>query len=121
MRKNNNMVNLIMLLHDKFNITGIKFTPEEKKFRIAAMEEELQEYIDATTKADELDALIDLLVFTLGTIDRQFGLDILDVAFNRVMAANLSKELGPNNKRGSFALDLVKPVDFIPPKLDDLV
>ena len=117
------MLNEILKMHKKFGITAdkIKFSDEEKKFRICAMQEELNEYKDATSKEDELDALVDLVVFTLGTVERQGMFNVFQAAFNRVMAANCKKEIGTNQKRGSFKLDLVKPEGWTAPDLKDLV
>jgi len=114
---------LIRKMHEKFGITPDKvdFSPREKEFRIEAMQEELDEYKDSTTKADELDALVDLVVFALGTAERQGMLHVFEEAFTRVMVANMMKELGPNQKRGQFQLDLVKPEGFKPAYLNDLV
>lgn len=114
----------IKKMHEHFKITSEKipeFTREEKKFRIAAMQEELNEYEFSNRKEDELDALVDLVVFALGTAERQGMLDVFREAYSRVMAANMTKELGPNDKRGSFELDLVKPEDWVAPDLRDLI
>ncbi len=115
------MITTVRAMHHKFNIVNLPFSKEEKQFRIAAMQEELNEYIEATEPADELDALVDLLVFTLGTVDRQGWSHVLDEAFRRVMHSNMTKEIGKNQKRGNFQLDLVKPEGFKPANLDDLV
>jgi predicted HAD superfamily Cof-like phosphohydrolase len=113
----------IKKMHTKFGITcdEVPFSLKEKEFRIMAMQEELDEYIDAETREDELDALIDLIVFALGTAERQGMLEVFNQGFNRVMAANCMKEIGPNKKRDSFALDLVKPKGWQSPVLSDLV
>ena len=104
-------------MHDKFKIRGrdIPFSSEEKEFRICAMQEELDEYRQADTPEEELDALVDLVVFTLGTAERQQRLHIFYAAFCRVMEANMKKELGANMKRGSFHIDLIKPKNWIAP------
>lgn len=117
------MIEKIFEMHSKFNITSnaVKFTDEEKKFRICAMQEELDEYTEAKTKEDELDALVDLVVFALGTAERQGFLYSFTEAFERVMVANCQKEIGTNQKRGSFQLDLVKPKGWKAPDLKDLV
>lgn len=112
---------LVRTMHIRFGIDKVPFSPAEKQFRITAMQEELDEYAEATTPHDELDALVDLIVFALGTVDRQQWTTVFDEAFNRVMQANLNKQLGPNTKRGSFQLDLVKPEGWQPPTLEDLV
>lgn len=110
-------------MHEKFKITSeeVKFSEQEKKFRICAMQEELDEYSNATDSEEEFDALIDLVVFALGTAERQGWLDIFAEGFSRVMIANMQKEIGQNQKRGSFQLDLVKPKDWKAPDHSDLI
>ena len=115
------MIEKIKKMHNKFNLTSIKFTDEEKKFRIICMQEELDEYKEALNSADELDALVDLVVFTLGTVDRHGLSNIFEEAYNRVMESNMSKIIGPNQKRDNFQLDLFKPEGFEPANLDDIV
>jgi len=119
----NNMLIRIKDMHYKFGIRDkdIPFSREEKAFRITAMQEELDEYTCANTKEDELDALVDLVVFALGTAERQGMLEVFDEAFQRVMNANCAKRVGGNKKRGSFAIDLVKPEGWKAPDLSDLV
>lgn len=119
----NEMIQRLKDMHFKFGITcqHLEFSEEEKQFRITAMQEELDEYAEANTKEDELDALVDLVVFALGTAERQDMLDVFEEAFHRVMNANCAKEVGANKKRGSFAIDLVKPEGWVAPDLSDLV
>ena len=47
--------------------------------------------------------------------------DVFEEAFERVNEANMKKEIGPMQKRGSFQLDLIKPIDWKAPILTDLV
>lgn len=117
------ITNLIKQMHTKFGITSeeVQFSEKEKKFRICAMQEELDEYKEAKTKEDQLDAIVDLVVFALGTLERQGMLGVFDEAFKRVMIANCKKEIGQNQKRGSFQLDLVKPKGWTAPDLSNLV
>lgn len=120
----NNMITQVKTMHEKFQITSdnVKvFSEEEKRFRICAMQEELDEYKEAEAREDQLDALIDLVVFALGTAERQGLLEVFEEGFNRVMTANMQKELGQNQKRGSFQLDLVKPKGWVAPEHTDLV
>lgn len=120
---NLSMLSQVAYMHSFFGISGSnksEFTPEEKAFRIACMREEIQEYEDSIYAPDQLDALVDLVVFALGTAERKGMLPVFKEAFNRVMVANCNKTLGPNNKRGSFELDLVKPKDWKAPDLKDL-
>lgn len=120
----NSMLAKIKGMHTKFGITTEElptFSQEEKTFRIMAMLEEVEEYACAETIDDELDAIIDLIVFALGTLERQGLFPVAEEAFNRVMMANCNKELGPNTKRGSFSLDLVKPKRWVAPQFRDLL
>lgn len=118
----NEMLKLVKIMHGKFGITNdhVQFTPEEKTFRHAAMMEEVNEYLEAETPEDELDALVDLIVFALGTVERQGFETIFDLAFERVMISNMQKIVGANDKRGSFKLDLKKPEGWVPADLSDL-
>ena len=117
------MLDKIKEMHEYFGIAceAIPFSDNEKAFRFAAMTEEVNEYNDATTAADELDALVDLTVFALGTAERMGMLHVFKEAFNRVMWANMQKQIGPQQKRGNFQLDLVKPDGWTSPDLTDLV
>lgn len=119
----NKFLEMAKQLHIKFGITNeqLAFSAGEKKFRIACMQEELDEYVEATTRADELDALVDLAVFLLGTAERQGMLDVFEEAWKRVHKANMAKELGPNEKRENFSVDLFKPEGWEAPELGDLV
>jgi predicted HAD superfamily Cof-like phosphohydrolase len=99
----------------------MRWTDEEKDFRIVAMQEELDEYMDAETKEDELDALLDLVIFAMGTAERQGMLEVFEEGFRRVMRANCNKNVGTNAKRGNFQIDLVKPEHWTAPVLIDLV
>lgn len=120
----NSMLAKVKGMHTQFGITAEEvptFSQEEKNFRIEAMLEEIEEYACAETIDDELDAIIDLIVFALGTLERQGLFPVAGEAFNRVMVANCNKELGPNTKRGSFSLDLVKPERWTAPQFRDLL
>lgn len=118
----------IIEMHRKFGLddgveTPHHLTPDERHFRIVAMQEELDEFAEATTLADALDALVDLQVFLFGTVYRMGMADIYDEAFNRVMNANLAKVLAGDatqSKRG-FKRDLIKPTGWQAPNLKDLV
>lgn len=83
---------------------------------------ELKENVDSIESLEEqLDALTDLCVFTLGTAERQ-GFR-MDKAFIRVMEANMKKELAVDStlSKRDFELDLIKPKGWKPPVLTDLV
>lgn len=111
---------LVKAMHTKFDLennTGPRgLSTDERQFRIAAMQEELNEYSEATALVDEYDALLDLLVFTIGTLERQ-GFPLLE-GFEAVMEANMKKSLAGSSeasKRG-FKRDLVKPAGWTGPE-----
>jgi predicted HAD superfamily Cof-like phosphohydrolase len=112
MTTENNLLTALNTMHTKFGIDyngPPRHLPyEEKAFRIAAMQEELNEYAEADTLVEQYDALLDLIVFAVGSLDKH-GFP-LQSGFDAVMACNLAKEVGQNgNKRGGFKTDLVKP------------
>ncbi len=91
-----------------------ELSAEEKRFRVCCMMEEVTEYLSTTDREKEYDALLDLLVFAIGTMVRQ-GMPIDGIV--DVIAANMRKQLGPLAKRGDYELDLVKPEGWTPPDL----
>ena len=127
------MIDNLMLLkikemHTKFGISQnsqIRLSQEEKQFRINCMLEEIQEYADSDNLKDELDALLDVIIFAMGTLERQGLLEVSMEAFNRIMKANLKKEIGTASKERqggpAFKLDLVKPAGWEEPNFDDLI
>ncbi len=113
------LMGLVKAMHTKFGLENNAgpdhLTAEEKEFRCAAMLEELHEYKDADTLVDQYDALLDLIVFAVGTLERH-GFPLL-AGFEKVMEANMAKELGQNGeKRGGFKRDLVKPAGWTAPE-----
>jgi hypothetical protein len=113
------LMDLVKAMHAKFGLENTKgvlhLTKEEKEFRSVAMLEELNEYIAADTLVDQYDALLDLIVFAVGTLERH-GFPLL-AGFEKVMEANMAKELGQNGeKRGGFKRDLVKPEGWTAPE-----
>lgn len=122
------MFELIKEMHTAF---GVKYNglprqmpKDEFEFRIKAFYEEINEYIAAYHEGDiegQFDALIDLIVFAMGAAEKQ-GFDFPE-GFNRVMEANLQKELvtsAEQSKRGHKE-DLIKPEGWRAPYLGDLV
>jgi predicted HAD superfamily Cof-like phosphohydrolase len=95
-------------------------SPEEKQYRIACCREEIEEYNEAETLTDQYDALIDLLVFTVGTMYRH-GFPVQE-GFDAVMACNLQKQPGNNPHKTDKAraeykgVDLVKPAGWVGPE-----
>ena len=114
--------------HKKFEIDVLADNMTERELahwlqlRIAMIEEELKELKKAHFKRDAeevIDALIDISVFTTGT------LDILRVDSNKawdvVMAANMSKVPGikPERNNPSNSPDLIKPDGWMGPNHSD--
>lgn len=105
----------IKKMHQKFGVNEKvnQFEIERLKtfleFRVKFLEEELQELKDSTNADDTVDALIDLCVVAIGTLDA-FGVDLY-TAWDRVHTANMSKEVGIKTSRPNpLGLpDLIKP------------
>lgn len=91
------------------------------EFRIKFLREELTEMDEANTADDVVDALIDLCVVAIGTLDL-FGVDANE-AWDRVHAANMSKRVGIKESRPNpLGLpDLVKPEGWTAPTHEDNV
>lgn len=167
--------------------SDIPYSDEERTFRVNCLNEEYEEFINAVNdnnRDEKTDAIVDLLIFAIGTSYRmdllsnsiecypvincsaaQYGftlscshmdevhikslgfiLDQLNSSnrndifvidqliaycihylsanekestlfeyYDRVVTANMSKVVGPMSKRGSFAIDLVKPEGWTAP------
>ena len=134
-----NWVQDISDMHTKFGVnTKLREMEKEKleaflKFRIDFLQEELDEMrnalvdfqsgkIDGSKAADDtVDALIDLCVVAIGTLD---GFDVNSyVAWDRVHAANMAKEVGIKASRPNpLGLpDLIKPEGWTAPQHADNV
>lgn len=89
------------------------------QFRIKCLQEELDELKAAHNGDDAVDALIDLSVFAIGTLDL-FGIDA-EMAWDRVYKANITKEVGIKEARPNpLGLpDLVKPAGWTAPTHKD--
>lgn len=90
----------------------------EQTFLIAALEEELQEFKDSTTQAEEVDALLDLCYFAIGGLAR-LGLSETQskACFDAIHTANMTKKKGVKDTRpndGSVA-DAIKDPNFQDP------
>jgi predicted HAD superfamily Cof-like phosphohydrolase/nicotinamide riboside kinase len=68
---------------------------------------------------EQLDALVDLVVYAVGTSDRQ-GLPFTD-AFDLVMEANSQKKRGPKSSRDTLEIDLFKPPGWKEPDIAGLI
>lgn len=116
-----NLINVYQAVKKQHKHFGLSYEgkarhldPREKEFYSDCFFEESREYIMAETLEDEFDALLDLMVFNLGAMQRH-GFDPDGIM--EVVKANMKKELGPNTKRGSFQLDLFKPKGWTAPNL----
>jgi predicted HAD superfamily Cof-like phosphohydrolase len=112
-------------MHAKFGVREVVSKMDADKltefleFRIGCLQEELDELKAARNGDDAVDALIDLSVFAIGTLDL-FGIDA-EMAWNRVYAANISKEVGIKEARPNpLGLpDLIKPAGWTAPTHKD--
>ena len=111
----------IMVMHEKYGVFDkVQAFDKEKlnkflQFRIKFLEEEMNELSTAENADDVVDALIDLCVVAIGT------LDLFDVnarlAWDRVHEANMNKRVGIKESRPNpLGLpDLVKPEGWTAP------
>lgn len=111
----------IYMMHEKFKTHEAMSKMDADKlgvflnFRIKFLEEELNELKDATSAEDVVDALIDLCVVAIGTLDA-YGVDA-NRAWDEVLEANMKKEVGVKATRPNpLGLpDLIKPEGWIGP------
>jgi len=118
---NNNWVKDIADMHAKYGVNPkVREFDKEKlqkflEFRIAFLQEELDEMKSAKDGDDVVDALIDLCVVAIGTLNA-FDIDS-QKAWNRVHCANMNKEVGIKASRPNpLGLpDLIKPEGWTSP------
>lgn len=118
----------IVDMHDHYGMTErfaeIRKDPELAKkllkFRLDFINEELSEAYEATSADDVLDALIDICVVAIGTMDA-FDCDGQE-AWQRVLQANLAKKPGIKEGRPNpLGLpDLMKPEGWVAPTHADI-
>jgi predicted HAD superfamily Cof-like phosphohydrolase len=111
-------------MHDHYGMTE-KFRAMDDatlrahlEFRIGMQQEETAELHEAYVAADAegiVDALIDGIVFAIGTLDA-FGVDAYE-AWDAVLKANMSKEAGvkPERPNPLGLPDLIKPAGWEAP------
>jgi predicted HAD superfamily Cof-like phosphohydrolase len=117
----NDLIGDICDLHVKFGVHSrvAAMTAYQREqflnFRIEFIEEETVELASADSKEDTVDALIDIVVVALGTLDA-FGVDI-SKAWNEVHTKNMQKSPGVNPTRpNEFGFpDMIKPEGWTPP------
>ena len=117
----------IEAMHTKFNVNSVIRCLDQEKlkmfldFRIAFLQEELDEMKNATTADDVVDALIDLCVVAIGTLDA-YDIDA-ELAWNRVHEKNMEKNPGikPSRPNPLNLPDLIKPTEWEAPSHKDNV
>lgn len=122
-----NWVADIAEMHDKYGVLEKvqKFDKEKLQqffqFRVKFLEEEMHELKTAESAEDVVDALIDLCVVAIGTLDL-FEVDP-HLAWDRVHEANMNKKVGIKESRPNpLGLpDLIKPEGWMAPTHDDNV
>jgi len=115
-------------MHEHYGVKEATSKLDSKKlkayldFRFNFLQEEINEgklALKAGNSEEIVDALIDLCVVAIGTLDA-YGVDA-DKAWNEVLKANMAKKVGIKASRPNpFGLpDLVKPPGFMPPSHKD--
>jgi len=123
----NNWAHDIMIMHEKYGVFDkVQAFDKEKlnkflEFRIKFLEEEMNELSTAETADDVVDALIDLCVVAIGTLDL-FDVDAR-LAWDEVHKANMNKMVGikPSRPNPLGLPDLIKPEGWIAPSHKDNV
>jgi len=106
------------------NMEPTNLSLEEMNLRFHLMEEENEEYRGASLENDKvelIDSLADQLYVLFGTINAHGMQNIIEEAFNRVHANNMTK-IGPDGKViRNAAGKILKGPNFVPVDLSDLV
>lgn len=104
-------------MHEKYGAHAAFMDGDFLRFRQNFLEEELRELDEAIMAKDPeklVDAIIDLCVVAIGTLD--LGKVDIYKAWDAVLDKNMQKEPGENPTRpGSKGFDLVKPDGWTPP------
>jgi predicted HAD superfamily Cof-like phosphohydrolase len=116
-----NWVEDIETMHHKYGVNekirefNANKLAEFLQFRIRFLQEELTELQSAQSGDDAVDALIDLCVVAIGTLNA-FDVNSFE-AWDRVLAANMAKEVGIKASRPNpLGLpDLIKPEGWTAP------
>lgn len=117
----------IEAMHTKYGVNDVIRNLDKEKlnaflqFRIDFLQEELDEMKTATNADDVVDALIDLCVVAIGTLNA-FDVDANE-SWKRVHDKNMQKEIGIKASRPNpLGLpDLIKPKNWMPPSHKDNV
>ena len=115
----------IAMMHEKYGVHPVveKMDADTLKkfleFRVRFLDEELTELKTASNADDVVDALIDLCVVAIGTLDG-FGVDS-HKAWDAVLEANMNKKVGVKESRPNpLGLpDLIKPEGWTAPSHAD--
>jgi predicted HAD superfamily Cof-like phosphohydrolase len=115
----------IAMMHEHYKVHPVVDTFEEDKmrellqFRIRFLEEEMNELKTAESPDDVVDALVDLCVVAIGTMDIM-GVDPYK-AWDEVQKANMKKKVGVKESRPNpLGLpDLIKPAGWVGPSHED--
>lgn len=114
-------VNDIEIMHKHYNVHPSMEKMDKEmltrflQFRINFLQEELDEMKNAESAEDVVDALIDLCVVAIGTLDC-FEVDSYK-AWDEVLAANMNKKVGikPERPNPLGLPDLIKPDGWVAP------
>jgi hypothetical protein len=115
----------IAMMHEYYGVNKVvdKMDSETLRkfldFRVKFLQEELDELNSAENPEDVVDALIDLCVVAIGTLD-SFGVNSYD-AWDEVLKANMAKKTGVKATRPNpLGLpDLIKPEGWVGPDHSD--
>jgi predicted HAD superfamily Cof-like phosphohydrolase len=97
-----------------------EFNQQQYQLYANLISEEFNELVESSTKVGDLDALIDILVVTIGAI-HSLGADA-EGAWNEVMATNFAK-IDPTTGQVRRREDgkVLKPEGWVPPNLNPYI
>lgn len=93
---------------------------DDKMLRVKLLQEELDEFAEARTQLDSLDALVDMAYLMIGAC-HQLGIsfETLTEALSRVHKNNMGKVVGGKVMKRADG-KIIKPEGFVPVDLSDL-
>jgi predicted HAD superfamily Cof-like phosphohydrolase len=100
-----------------------EFNQDQFNLYVSLIDEEIYELADAISahnRTETLDALLDIMVVTIGAL-HSLGVDV-EGAWHEVMRSNLSKiDRGTGKVRKREDGKVLKPVNFVSPQLEQFV
>ena len=119
---------LVKKMHEHFGIAYKAKKPcalfrEHLNFRVKALKEEADELNKTRVIHKQADALIDSIIFALGSLEQMGLLHLFHEMFQEVMKANMQKQVvnDPKESKRGYGVDLKKPKGWKAPNLKAII